>query len=319
MNLTKREWNRDYNLFQQDPLFDGLDAVHHDDFDFDNTAYEFLTKPVKIGETVRCKLTSLNKVFSEYLLVMETDKGYQIPLMVAKKSKLSTLFLIQTYENYSLQNNIGIATIEKGLFSSNYLVYEARDYENINLQGTTRKQILRIDYDKFLKNVGIPLKMLVYIPGIDERFNQYYVDSYDDVTNNDIYKSKEANDNITINQTKGYIEMENENMLTLGLAKYGNKTANVSVFNKRIVKLISNPPFYDKKANTYRLKMSERVKLSSVVNFQLINETTSNYIALQFGKLDQNTFTCDFSYPLNPLQAFSIVVTRMDKMNIFNQ
>ena len=82
MNLTRRVWNRDYNLFQQDPVFDGLDAVHHDDFDFDNTTYEFLTKPVKIGETLSCKLTSLNKVFSEYLLVLENNQGYQIPLMV---------------------------------------------------------------------------------------------------------------------------------------------------------------------------------------------------------------------------------------------
>ena len=122
------------------------------------------------------------------------------------------MFLIQTYENYRLQNNIGIATVEKGLFSSNFLVYEAPGYENSDTQGTTRKQLLRIDYEKFLSNVGIPLKMMVYVPGIDEQCNQYYVDSYDDVSNNDIYKSKEANDNITLSQTKGYIEIENQNM-----------------------------------------------------------------------------------------------------------
>ena len=328
MNLIKKHLNRDYNLFQQDPILNGLDEIQNDSFANED---DFLIKPARIGETIRCRLTSLNKIFSEYLFVIENNQGYQIPLMVGKSSKLSlsSIFLIQTYENYSLQNNIGIATVERGLFSSNFIVYDSLNStsENIDTQnskGLIRRQLLRIDYDAFLNNIGIPLKMKVYLPGIDEYLNRYSIDSFDNLTDSDadIYKSKDNSESSNTNknfESKGYIEIEHSNMITLGLTKYGNKTANVSVFNKKIVKLVNNPPFYDKKTNIYKLQMSERVKLSSVVNFQLINELSSNYIVLQYGRLDKDSFTCDFSYPLNALQAFSIVLTRMHKMNLFNQ
>lgn len=45
--------------------------------------------------------------------------------------------------------------------------------------------------------------------------------------------------------------------------------------------------------------------------------TTANclpvdYIIMQFGKIEQDTFTMDFRYPLSPVQAFGIALTSFD-------
>lgn len=37
-----------------------------------------------------------------------------------------------------------------------------------------------------------------------------------------------------------------------------------------------------------------------------------DYIVMQFGKIDDDTFTMDFRYPLSPVQAFAIALTSFD-------
>lgn len=55
----------------------------------------------------------------------------------------------------------------------------------------------------------------------------------------------------------------------------------------------------------------------SVFKPSLGMSTTANclpvdYIIMQFGKIEQDTFTMDFRYPLSPVQAFGIALTSFD-------
>jgi hypothetical protein len=70
--------------------------------------------------------------------------------------------------------------------------------------------------------------------------------------------------------------------------------------------------------DTYILNFNGRVKKRSTKNFQLKSEKgiiTSNIgdsIILQFGKINDTTFSLDFQMPLCPLQAFAICVSFLD-------
>lgn len=83
---------------------------------------------------------------------------------------------------------------------------------------------------------------------------------------------------------------------------------------------------------TYILQfIGNRVAQPSVKNFQMIIENDKrmfNYlnfefdvmfydldeeqVIMQFGRVDKDTFTCDFRYPLSPIQAFAIALSSFD-------
>ncbi|KAJ3333980.1 hypothetical protein HDU76_000112 [Blyttiomyces sp. JEL0837] len=49
---------------------------------------------------------------------------------------------------------------------------------------------------------------------------------------------------------------------------------------------------------------------ASVKNFQIVHDNDLDYIIMQFGRVSDDTFTLDFKYPLSPIQAFGIALTR---------
>jgi tubby-related protein 1 len=75
---------------------------------------------------------------------------------------------------------------------------------------------------------------------------------------------------------------------------------------------------------------NNRVTQPSVKNFQMVieTETRKSYILLdlfiyisfidkeevvmQFGRVDKDTFICDYRYPLSPIQAFGIALSSFD-------
>jgi len=80
----------------------------------------------------------------------------------------------------------------------------------------------------------------------------------------------------------------------------------------RIKSYVNNPPRWNDAMGAYVLNFSGRVTMASVKNFQLINEEDPDKVVLQFGRVGPNTFTCDFSYPLSPIQAFGICLSSLD-------
>ena len=52
----------------------------------------------------------------------------------------------------------------------------------------------------------------------------------------------------------------------------------------------------------------------SIKNFQMVieNDEGKEEIVMQFGRMSDNEFFCDFSYPLSLIQAFGIALSAFD-------
>lgn len=89
---------------------------------------------------------------------------------------------------------------------------------------------------------------------------------------------------------------------------------------KDLLWLINKQPIWLQTQNTYYLKFDKRVAVPSVKNFQLVNPLDRNLpllrvaerIFLQFGRVGNNSFNLDFSWPFSILQAFAIALASFD-------
>jgi tubby-related protein 1 len=79
-----------------------------------------------------------------------------------------------------------------------------------------------------------------------------------------------------------------------------------------LVVLKNKEPKWNNALNAYCLNFNGRVTEASVKNFQLVATSDPETVVLQFGKVSESCFTCDFSWPLTPLQAFSICLSSFD-------
>eukprot|EP00197_Chlamydomonas_leiostraca_P007276 CAMPEP_0202868270 /NCGR_PEP_ID=MMETSP1391-20130828/10614_1 /ASSEMBLY_ACC=CAM_ASM_000867 /TAXON_ID=1034604 /ORGANISM="Chlamydomonas leiostraca, Strain SAG 11-49" /LENGTH=428 /DNA_ID=CAMNT_0049548413 /DNA_START=313 /DNA_END=1599 /DNA_ORIENTATION=- len=86
---------------------------------------------------------------------------------------------------------------------------------------------------------------------------------------------------------------------------------------KKLAMLSTKPPEYDESLKAFTLDFHGRVKEASVKNFQLVHwdhntDRKGADIVLQFGKMEEDTYTLDFAYPLSVEAAFSIALASID-------
>ncbi|CAD8186443.1 unnamed protein product [Paramecium pentaurelia] len=77
---------------------------------------------------------------------------------------------------------------------------------------------------------------------------------------------------------------------------------------------MNRKPKWNEKTKSFTLNFYDRVKVSSIKNFQLIqiNEQPEQ-IYIQLGKENDGKFNLDFQKPFSPLQAFMIALANYDK------
>jgi tubby-related protein 1 len=78
----------------------------------------------------------------------------------------------------------------------------------------------------------------------------------------------------------------------------------------RILSFESKDPVFD--GGNYRLNFDGRVSMPSVKNFQLVPRNDIDNIALQFGKVGEDTFHLDFKSPLTAFQAFALAICQFN-------
>lgn len=81
---------------------------------------------------------------------------------------------------------------------------------------------------------------------------------------------------------------------------------------RNVIKLVNKSPQWNRGLNSFALNFDGRVTLSSVKNFQVIHEANPDYVVTQFGKVNKDLYTCDFSYPICALQAFGVALSSLD-------
>eukprot|EP00956_Cyclotella_meneghiniana_P013661 scaffold19824_cov62-Cyclotella_meneghiniana.AAC.3 len=109
------------------------------------------------------------------------------------------------------------------------------------------------------------------------------------------------------NPTKVWQPMneDDERMVTC----FKNKDASTK---RKLLSFVNKPPSWNDEIKAYSLNFNGRVTVASVKNFQLIDESDSKEIYLQFGKTGKDEFIMDFQYPLSPLQAFAFTLSSFD-------
>ncbi|CAF1188889.1 unnamed protein product [Adineta ricciae] len=83
-----------------------------------------------------------------------------------------------------------------------------------------------------------------------------------------------------------------------------------------LVQLNNRVPTYSTETKMHMLQyFSNRAVRPSKKNFQIIveNQNHEAEIAMQFGRVDDDTFICDYRYPLSAIQAFGIALSSFDK------
>ncbi|CAL1156790.1 unnamed protein product [Cladocopium goreaui] len=82
--------------------------------------------------------------------------------------------------------------------------------------------------------------------------------------------------------------------------------------------MVNTSPTWDAARKVYRMNFHNRVMRASSKNFQLIKADSSfkaetpEFLAMQFGRVDETSFSFDASGPLSPLQAFAIALSVFD-------
>lgn len=81
---------------------------------------------------------------------------------------------------------------------------------------------------------------------------------------------------------------------------------------RNVVKLVNKSPEWNKELGSFALNFHGRVAMSSVKNLQIVHEANPDYVCMQFGKVNKDLYTCDYSYPFCALQAFALALTSLD-------
>ncbi|KPP79052.1 tubby protein-like, partial [Scleropages formosus] len=79
-----------------------------------------------------------------------------------------------------------------------------------------------------------------------------------------------------------------------------------------LVTLINKSPSWNEQTQSYVLNFHGRVTQASVKNFQIIHPDNEDYIVMQFGRVAEDVFSMDYSFPLCALQAFAITLSSFD-------
>lgn len=79
-----------------------------------------------------------------------------------------------------------------------------------------------------------------------------------------------------------------------------------------LIELHNKTPVWNDETQSYVLNFHGRVTQASVKNFQIVHDSDSDYVVMQFGRISEDVFTMDYRYPLCSLQAFAIALSSFD-------
>lgn len=79
-----------------------------------------------------------------------------------------------------------------------------------------------------------------------------------------------------------------------------------------LIELHNKTPVWNDDTQSYVLNFHGRVTQASVKNFQIVHDSDTDYVVMQFGRVAEDVFTMDYRYPMCALQAFAIALSSFD-------
>ncbi|KAK1793714.1 hypothetical protein P4O66_001450 [Electrophorus voltai] len=247
---------------------------------------QFALRPAPRNVTIQCRITRDRRgmekgIYPAYYLHMEKEDGKRIFLMAGRKRKKSTTsnYLISVDPtNLSRDTSSYIGKLRSNVLGTKFTVYnngvnpERKPF--IKETELLRQELAAICYQKNVLGFKGPRKMTVIIPGMYEDDERVIICP----------------------------KSELESLLTR--YENGNKDNLVCLLNKS--------PKWNEQTQSYVLNFHGRVTQASVKNFQIVHPDNEDYIVMQFGKVAEDVFSMDYSFPMCALQAFAITLSSFD-------
>uniref|UniRef100_A0A8C1Q3H0 Si:dkey-220f10.4 n=1 Tax=Cyprinus carpio TaxID=7962 RepID=A0A8C1Q3H0_CYPCA len=247
---------------------------------------QFAMRPAPRDVTIQCRITRDRRgvekgIFPTYYLHMEKEDGKRVFLMAGrkrKKCKTSNYLISIDPTDLSRDTESYIGKLRSNVLGTKFTVYDNGENPErkpfIKETDTLRQELAAICYEKNVLGFKGPRKMTVIIPGMHE------------------------------NDERVVIRPKNELEALFTRYENGNK--------ENLVTLVNKSPSWNEQTQSYVLNFHGRVTQASVKNFQIVHPDNVDYIAMQFGRVAEDVFSMDYSFPMCALQAFAITLSSFD-------
>uniref|UniRef100_A0A3P9QG03 TUB like protein 3 n=1 Tax=Poecilia reticulata TaxID=8081 RepID=A0A3P9QG03_POERE len=248
---------------------------------------EFVLLPAPRGVIFKCRITRDKKgmdrgLYPTYFMHMERDEERKAFLLAGrkrKKSKTSNYLISVDATDLTRDGESFIGKLRSNYTGTKFTVYDNGINPGKNLgtlleESNTRQELAAICYDTNLLGFKGPRKMTVLLPGMNLNYERIPV--------------RPQNEQETLVSRWQSNVMEN------------------------LIELHNKAPVWNEDTQSYVLNFHGRVTQASVKNFQIVHDNDPDYIIMQFGRVAEDIFTLDYSYPMSALQAFAIGLSSFD-------
>ncbi|XP_031698387.1 tubby protein homolog [Anarrhichthys ocellatus] len=247
---------------------------------------KFALRPAPRDATIQCRVTRDRRgmekgIYPTYYLHMEKEDGKRVFLMAGrkrKKCKTSNYLISTDPTNLSRETNCYIGKLRSNVLGTKFTVYDGGENPEkkpfIKECESVRQELAAICYETNVLGFKGPRKMTVIIPGMLE--------------NDERVSIRPTNEPDTL------------------LVRHANSNTD------KLVTLVNKSPSWNDQTQSYVLNFHGRVTQASVKNFQIIHPDNEDYIVMQFGRVAEDVFSMDYSFPMCALQAFAITLSSFD-------
>ncbi|XP_062330619.1 tubby protein homolog [Osmerus eperlanus] len=247
---------------------------------------QFSLRPAPRDTTIQCRITRDRRgvekgMYPTYYLHMEKEDGKRVFLMAGrkrKKCKTSNYLISIDPTDLSRDTNSYIGKLRSNVLGTKFTVYDGGENPDkkpfIKESESVRQELAAICYERNVLGFKGPRKMIVIIPGMMDNDERVCIRPKSDI----------------------------ESLLT----RYENGNT------ENLVNLMNKSPSWNEQTQSYVLNFHGRVTQASVKNFQIVHPDNEDYIVMQFGRVAEDVFSMDYSFPMCALQAFAITLSSFD-------
>ncbi|XP_018326719.1 protein king tubby [Agrilus planipennis] len=263
-----------------------INSVPEVEGDIEGNIEKFVLQPASQKVLYKCRITRDRKgmdrgLYPTYFLHLEKDYGKKIFLLAARKRKKSATsnYLISTDPtDLSRSGESFVGKLRSNLLGTQFTIYDngisPRKINGLDDGVVPRQELGAVIYDTNVLGFKGPRKMTVILPGM------------------------------TLEQQRVVIYPQDESESLIESWKAKNMDNLIELHNKT--------PVWNDDTQSYVLNFHGRVTQASVKNFQIVHDSDTDYIVMQFGRVAEDVFTMDFRYPLCAVQAFAIALSSFD-------
>eukprot|EP00798_Chlamydomonas_sp_ICE-L_P021701 gene21701-28725_t len=236
---------------------------------------------------VKCYVKRVKHLFGthcSFQMHLENGDVFLLAARRRKKSKASSYVISQDLDDLKRDTDNCVAKLKANFTGTEYMLWGQGGGDS-QKKGYTKEEACINFKHSSLTGSGGPRSMLAGLPLPDSQWLPGSApDGFDSLSNS--------------------IEMARNHELSPQL-------------ERELGMLATKPAEYDEASKSFTLDFKGRVKEGSVKNFQLVHwdhstDRKGSNVTLQFGKIEEDLYALDFSYPFNMEVAFAIAIASID-------